>query len=50
MKEGFDMVQNRFFVKGEGEILYNYNNGLMAADPNRCTELYPCVGQYAPAC
>ena len=27
------MVQNRFFVKGEGDILYNYNNGLMAADP-----------------
>jgi hypothetical protein len=33
LKEGFDMVQNRFFVKGEGEILYNYNNGLMASDP-----------------
>ena len=33
LKEGFDMVQNRFFVKGKGEILYNYNNALMAADP-----------------
>jgi DNA-binding transcriptional regulator GbsR (MarR family) len=33
LKEGFDMVQNRFFIKGEGEILDNYNNGLMAADP-----------------
>jgi len=33
LKEGFDVVQNRFFVKGEGEILYNYNNGLMAFDP-----------------
>ncbi|MCK9618195.1 MAG: N-6 DNA methylase [Lentimicrobiaceae bacterium] len=33
LKEGFDMVQNRFFVKGAGEILYNYNNGLMATDP-----------------
>jgi len=33
LKEGSDIVQNRFFVKGEGEILYNYNNGLMAADP-----------------
>ena len=33
LKEGFDIVQNRFFVKGEGEILYNYNNGLMASDP-----------------
>jgi DNA-binding transcriptional regulator GbsR (MarR family) len=33
LKEGFDMVQNRFFIIGEGDILYNYNNGLMAADP-----------------
>jgi N12 class adenine-specific DNA methylase len=33
LKEGFDIVQNRFFVKGAGEILYNYNNGLMATDP-----------------
>ena len=31
-KDGFDMVQNRFFIKGEGEILYNYNNGLIASD------------------
>jgi len=33
LKEGGDMVHNRFFVKGEAEILYNYNNGLMASDP-----------------
>ena len=33
LKEGSDITQNRFFVKGEGEILYNYNNGLMASDP-----------------
>jgi len=33
LKEGLDITQNRFFVKGEGEILYNYNNGLMASDP-----------------
>lgn len=32
-KEGFDVKQNRFFVKGEGEILYNYNHGVMATDP-----------------
>ena len=32
-KEGFDVIQNRFFVKGEGEILYNYNHGIMATDP-----------------
>jgi hypothetical protein len=33
LKEGFDIAQNRFFVKGESEILYNSNNGLMASDP-----------------
>ncbi|KAA6330843.1 hypothetical protein EZS27_020490 [termite gut metagenome] len=33
VKDGFDLVQNRFFVKGEGEILYNYNHGHMASDP-----------------
>jgi len=32
-KDGFDLIQNRFFVKGEGEILYNYNHGSMATDP-----------------
>ena len=33
LKEGSDITQNRFFIKGPGEILYNYNNGLMASDP-----------------
>ena len=33
VKDGFDLVQNRFFIKGEGEILYNYNHGYMASDP-----------------
>lgn len=33
VKDGFDLVQNRFFVKGEGEILYNYNHGHIASDP-----------------
>ncbi|MFV0554447.1 MAG: DNA methylase, partial [Mangrovibacterium sp.] len=32
-KDGFDMIQNRFFARGEGQILYNYNRGVMAADP-----------------
>jgi hypothetical protein len=32
-KEGLDFVQNRFFVKGEGDILYTYNNGVLANDP-----------------
>ena len=33
VKDGFDLVQNRFFIKGEGEILYNYNHGHIATDP-----------------
>jgi hypothetical protein len=33
VKDGFDLIQNRFFVKGAGEILYNYNHGAMATDP-----------------
>lgn len=32
-KDGFDLIQNRFFIKGEGELLYNYNHGVMATDP-----------------
>lgn len=33
-KDGFDIVQNKFFVRGEGEIYYNYNSGYMANDPH----------------
>ena len=33
IKDGFDLVQNRFFIKGEGEVLYNYNHGHLANDP-----------------
>lgn len=33
LKEGSDKTQNRFFIKGPGEIQYNYNNGLIASDP-----------------
>lgn len=32
-KDGFDFIQNRFFIRGEGQILYNYNHGSIAADP-----------------
>ncbi len=32
-KEGFDMVQNRFYVRGEGEYLHHYNHGNLASDP-----------------
>ncbi|MGV4438777.1 N-6 DNA methylase [Ornithobacterium rhinotracheale] len=33
-KEGVDIRQNRFFVKGEGGIRYTHNNGKIAQDPN----------------
>ena len=32
-KESTDIWVNRFLVKGEGNIKYTYNNGLMAKDP-----------------
>ena len=37
-KEGFDVIQNRFFIKGEGELLYNYNHGVMATDPKTAAQ------------
>ncbi|MGE4346489.1 MAG: N-6 DNA methylase [Flavobacteriaceae bacterium] len=37
-KEGFDVIQNRFFIKGEGELLYNYNHGVMASDPKTAAQ------------
>lgn len=37
-KDGFDLVQNRFFVRGEGQILYNYNHGNIAADPKTASQ------------
>jgi hypothetical protein len=37
-KDGFDVIQNRFFVKGEGELLYNYNHGVMATDPKTAAQ------------
>ena len=33
MKDGFEMVQNRFYVRGEGNYLYQYNYGNIASDP-----------------
>lgn len=32
-KEGIDIRVNRFFVQGEGNIKYTYNNGILAKDP-----------------
>ena len=37
-KDGFDLVQNRFFVRGEGQILYNYNHGNIATDPKTASQ------------
>lgn len=32
-KDGFDLTQNRFYVRGEADYLYSYNHGNIAADP-----------------
>lgn len=33
LKEGLDLRENRFFIEGEGNIKYNYNNGHLASEP-----------------
>ena len=33
MKENFEAIHNRFYVRGEGEYLYQYNYGNLAGDP-----------------
>ncbi|MDR3652354.1 MAG: N-6 DNA methylase [Paludibacter sp.] len=33
LKDGFDFHENRFFVEGDGNIKYSYNNGRIASDP-----------------
>ena len=37
-KDGMDMVQNRFYLRGEGDYLYHYNHGSLAADPRLATQ------------
>ncbi|MFV0539276.1 MAG: DNA methylase, partial [Dysgonomonas sp.] len=37
-KDGFDLIQNRFSVKGEGNIYYSYNHGMMASDPKTAAQ------------
>lgn len=37
-KDGLDFIQNRFSVRGEGEIFYQYNNGQMALDPKLASQ------------
>jgi hypothetical protein len=33
LKEGLFLKQNRFFIEGEGNVKYSYNNGHIANDP-----------------
>ena len=32
-KEGVDILQNRFYIRGKGWIYYTHNNGIIAKDP-----------------
>ena len=32
-KDGFEFLQNRFYIRSEGGIRYNFNHGSMATDP-----------------
>lgn len=39
-KDGFDFIENRFFVRGEGNILYNFNGGKLAKDPKTAAQMF----------
>lgn len=39
-KDGFDFIENRFFVGGEGNILYNFNGGKLAKDPKTAAQMF----------
>ncbi len=40
MKEGLFTKQNRFFIEGEGNVKYTFNNGNMAQDPKLAVEYF----------
>lgn len=40
MKDGFDFIENRFFVRGEGKILHNFNGGRLAKDPKTASLMF----------
>ena len=37
-KDGLDLIQNRFSVRGDGEIYYQYHNGQIAVDPKLASQ------------
>ena len=39
-KEGVLFKQNRFFIEGEGNIKYTYNNGNIASDPKQAVNYF----------
>lgn len=48
-KEDINIHVNRFFVQGEGNIKYNYNNGVMAKDPETAAMNFLRVLEKLPA-
>jgi hypothetical protein len=40
LKEGLALKQNRFYVEGDGNVKYAYNNGFIANDPKMATEYF----------
>ena len=49
VKDGLDFCENRFFVRGEGNFLYNYNNGRSGGrSENRLPELHQRLRQHPP--
>ena len=49
VKDGLDFCENRFFVRGEGNFLYNYNNGRLAVDPKTACQNFITPSIASPA-
>jgi hypothetical protein len=49
MKEGMFLKENKFFVEGEGNIKYTYNNGHLANDPKLAASYFLHALEKIPA-
>ena len=49
LKEGLSLTQNRFYIEGDGNIKYTFNNGFIAKDPKLAVEYFMHALEKIPA-
>ena len=49
LKEGLALTQNKFYIEGEGNIKYTYNNGFLANDPKLAVNYFLHALEKIPA-